>query len=478
MVFKKRETISVFEIEEGRVRLGLFTIDESGRKLNGLVSVKVIQKGAPGLSKAIKKLSGEYRLAGSRVLVNIQRYKVTVKNIKLPSTNPAEIDNMVNLQAAKQLPFPPDKIISSYRILGRDTHGYSDIMMALLHRDFIDRTLNVFAQAGLDVERLALSSEALNLWYNARQKPEEKRACVCLIDIDTSSAEIQIIKDGVPDFTRAILFSSRDGMERMLLDEIKKSFFTFRKASPGTEIKKLVLTGRRSVLNKEAPILKKSLDLPMVFSDSLKQYPKTEDAVLPGAKDLAAESFAALTAVGFYSDKLQFNFIPGEIRLKRVSKVLRESLVITVSLFLCIVIGLGGIITKSFIDKKRLLASIQKKLNEAQPRVKKLTMLKRSTEIIKRQTNLKGSSIDVLRELYSNLPSEITLTIFDYEDGRSCLLRGSSQKLADVFKFVSILEESPYFENVKVRYATKRVVAKQELTDFELVCQLAMAGIE
>ncbi len=478
MVFKKRESISVFEIEEGRVRLGLFTIDESGRKLHRLMSVKVREKGAPGLSKAIKKLAGEYKIAGSRVLVNIQRYKVTVKNLKLPSINPAEIDSMVNLQAAKQLPFPADKIISSYKILGRDAHGYSDVMMALLHRNSIDKMLNIFTQAGLDVERLALSSEALNLWYSARQKPEDKKTCICLIDIDASSVEIQIIKDGTPSFTRAILFSSRNDMEKRLLDEIKKSFFTFKKTSPGSAIEKLVLTGRRSVLSDEAPILKKDLNLAMVFSDPLKQYPKTNDAVLPDSKDLAAESFAALTALGFYSDRLQFNFVPSEIRVKKASKIFKENLVITASLFLCIAIGLGGIITKSFIDKKKHLASIQIKLDEAQPRVRKLIMLKRSTEIIKRQTDLEGSSVDVLRELYSSLPPEIKLTIFDYVDGQSCLLRGSSQKLSDVFKFVSILEESPYFENVKVRYATKRVVAKQELTDFELVCQLTIAGIQ
>ncbi|MFH1753702.1 MAG: pilus assembly protein PilM [Candidatus Omnitrophota bacterium] len=478
MAFKKRESISVFEIEEGHIKLALVTVDETGPKLRRLVSINARDKTPSGLSNAVKKLAVEYKLAGNRTIVNIRRYKVTVKNLKLPSTNPTEIESMVALQAAKQLPFPPDKIISSYRILGRDPQGYSDIMMALLHRNFIDMTLSVFNQAGLDVERLALSSEALNLWHSARQKPEGERSCVCLIDLDASSMELHIIRGDSPDFTRAITFSPQDDVARRLLDETRMSFLTFKKAYPGAEITKLVLTGRRSVLDREAPLLKKGLGLPMVFSDSLKQFPKTKDAALPGANELSNESFTALAALGFYADSLQFNFIPSEIKLKKISKILKESLVVTVSLSLCIAIGLGGILLKSFMDKKRHLAVIQKKLLESRPKVEKLTMLKRSTELIRRQTNLKGSSIDVLRELYTNLLPEISLTIFDYHDGESCLLRGSSQKLSDVFKFVSILEDSPYFENVKVRYATKRIIAKQELTDFELVCQLTTTVVE
>jgi Tfp pilus assembly PilM family ATPase len=452
MAFKKRESVTVFDIEDDRIKLGLVNIDDNRRTLSRLISIKIREKAPAGLTKAIRKIVSDYKLADSHVIVNIQRYRVTVKSIKLPSTNPAEIESMVGLQAAKQLPFSPEKIIFSYRVLGRDARGYSDVMMALLHRDAVEKILKVFDQAGLGVERLALSSEGLNLWYTGRQKPEEKSACICLIDIGMSFLELQVIRNGGLDFTRSISFSSPEDMEKRVLDEIKKSFFTFRKSSHGLKIDKLVLTGRRSVLEKEAPLLKKDLGLPMVYVDPVKQWPRSEDAILPSTKEFSSESFAAVAALGFNYDKLQTDFIPQEIRLKKLSKVARENLLISATLLLCILLGTGGIFTKNYIDKRRYLASIQRRL---------------------RQLDFKGSGIDVLRELYSNMPSEISLSIFDYEDGRSCLLRGTSQKLSDVFKFISLLEDSAYFENVKVRYATKRVVGKKELTDFEVICQLA-----
>ncbi|MDB4349333.1 pilus assembly protein PilM [Omnitrophica bacterium] len=476
MAFKKKESISVFDIEDGRIKLAQFNIDDTRKALYRLVAIKTRDTSPTGLAKVIRKIVSDYKLGGTRAIINIQRYKVTVKNLKLPSTNPSEIENMVSLQASKQLPFSPEDIISTYRILGRDPKGYSDVMMALVHRDVIDKVLEVFGQAGLDVERLALGSEALSLWYIGRQREDEKKSCVCLVDIGTSHLEIQIIREGALDFTRSINFSSPEDMGDRMLEEIRKSLFTFRKASSGKRVDKLVLTGRRSVINREAPKLKQTLGLPMVYVDAVRQWPKSEDAVLPAAEEFSRESFTTVAALGFNHDKLQTNFMPQEIRLRRISKVAKESLVISATLFLCVLLGVVGITAKNFIDKKRYLASINTRLKEAQPRVKRLTRLKKATDVIKKQLNFKGSGLDVLRELYNNIPTEIALAIFDYEDSRSCLLRGTSQRLSDVFKFISILEDSAYFENVKVRYATKRVIGKKELTDFEIICQLTAVG--
>jgi hypothetical protein len=37
---------------------------------------------------------------------------------------------------------------------------------------------------------------------------------------------------------------------------------------------------------------------------------------------------------------------------------------------------------------------------------------------------------------------------------------------------VSRLEDSPYFQNVKTKYATKRKEGNNEITDFEISCPL------
>lgn len=476
MVFRKKETLGVFDIEGNIIKVAIFNAEDNHMTLRSLTAVRTQDAGIPGLTKAMRVIVNDHKLAGSRAVVVVPRYKVTLKNLKLPSIIPSEIENMVSLQAVKHLPFVPEKIVSTYRVLGRDENGYSDIMMALVHRDAINSILAVFDESGIAVERLTLGSEALSLWHSSRKKDAEKDLCICLADIGASFLEIQVIRKGLPEFSRSINFSSTSDMESRLVEEVRKSLLTYVKTSSGTEVDKLMLTGRRSLLKKEAPLLKKNIGLPMVYVDAAKQCPKSVDAKPAKPEDLSDMSFTAAIATGLNLDKLQTNFMPKEIREKRLSKITKESLVITTTLFLCVLLGIAGITTKKFIDKKKYLSLINMRLKETEPKVKHLSKIKNATKIIRQQINLTGSVIDILRELYGKVPKGISLTIFDYEDGNACLVRGASQRLSDVFKFVSILEDSKYFNNVKVRYATKRVIAQKEFTDFEIICQLTENG--
>ncbi len=75
------------------------------------------------------------------------------------------------------------------------------------------------------------------------------------------------------------------------------------------------------------------------------------------------------------------------------------------------------------------------------------------------------------------MPPQIYLALYTYEEDRVDL-KGTATVLSDVFKFVTILENSPYFQNVEVRYATKRKIGDQELVDFEISCPLSAKQAE
>lgn len=471
-MFNKRDAISVFEIGNNLVKLAQFARLDGRQLLVKLLAQATQTDKQEDLIKTLRNLATTHKIQTTRVLVCLARHKATVKNIKLPSVNPREIEGMLGLQAAKQLPFPPEVIAYSYKVLHKDKSGYSDVMMVLSHRDSVDAFVKSFSRAGIEVDRLLLSSEAIVEWYAQRQKEEEKKATVCLIDIGSSIIEAQVIANGRFCFTRSVSFANPFDLEARLVDEIKKSIYTYKKTGQGDEISKFVLTGKRLLVKKDAIMLREAFKIPMVYIDVLKSCPKRDNAVMLKESEIEKESFTAILSLGLNHHRLEANLMPADIQIKKISKVFRESLYIATALFLSVVLGIGGMITKNFVDKAKYLSLLGNRLNEIRPRVEKLTRLKEITQIVKVQLDAEGSSIDVLRELYRKMPPEISLSIFDYEESKSCLLRGTSSKLSDVFKFISTLEESPYFENVKVRYATKRVIRKEEFTDFEIICTL------
>ena len=107
-----------------------------------------------------------------------------------------------------------------------------------------------------------------------------------------------------------------------------------------------------------------------------------------------------------------------------------------------------------------------------EPEVTWLLKLKGNAELVQNQLMFKGSSIDILRELYAILPEDISLTIFEFEDKNRILLRGTAKELSRVFDLLPILKKSPYFEEVQINYATKRTFKEKVFADFEIICAL------
>lgn len=467
----RRDITSAFEVEGDIVKLAQVSAGRTPQ-LHRLAALKAASGAPDDIAKAIRTLSTEHKVGSTDVILSIPRSKVTVKNIRLPSMDPREIEKMAGLQAAKQLPFPPEKIVFGYLALDKDDTGYTDILMALAHRNAIDNLLTILNQADIYAEKLILSSEALYLWHRERLKEEAGKGSILAVDIGRIYLEILVIKNGRLDFTRSVMLPQAEDIQTRIAEEIRNSLFTYEKETQGGKIDKMILTGRQSVLNKEAPALKREFSMPMVYIDAVRSSPREEGVKLPNDAGISSDSFTSLISAAFNAERLETNLIPAEIRSARILKLMRESFLISIALSLSLLIGVGAIVMKNFMDKRRSLAAINKLLDASKPQVKNLTVYRDVTEIVKSQLALTGSSVDIIRELYSRVPKEISLSIIDYEEGKNCLLRGVSEKLSDVFKFVSTLEESPYFENVKVNYATKRAIKNTEITDFEIVCGL------
>jgi len=468
--FKKEEIVSVFEIDGDRIKLAQIEIANGKRILRRLSAVKAVSSKAEDVAKSITDLSNRFNLPQSLIFVELPRNMVTVRDIQLPSINQEELEGMISIQSSKMLPYAKEEIIYGYKLIETSAEGYSRIMVVLTHKDVVNKILNIFKLSGLDVNRIALSSEALSNWYLSRKPYPEPNTLITLIEIDSTTAEIQLIYNSAIEFTRSITFTPLDRASR-LIDELNLSFAKHKKRlMPAAE--KLVLTGADSIVNEAAPLLKREFNLPTVYIDPLKAWPQDKETRLPSDEQRKEFSFASVIALAFNFDKLELNFMPLDIQRNKTTQLMKEALFVTGLLTLCIILGISGMVWKKIDDKSRYVQYINAEIKKTGPEVEKLTKMMNNLNLIKAQLDMRGTSVDIIREIYKLIPANISLTILDFEENVTCTLRGTADELSNVFKFNTILEKSPYFRNVKVRYATKRVVKRQTLTDFEIVCSL------
>ena len=64
----------------------------------------------------------------------------------------------------------------------------------------------------------------------------------------------------------------------------------------------------------------------------------------------------------------------------------------------------------------------------------------------------------------------ISLTNLNIEAKNRVTLRGRGRRMSDVFKFVTILENSPSLKGVKTTYTSAKKVNKKEFAEFEINC--------
>ena len=81
----------------------------------------------------------------------------------------------------------------------------------------------------------------------------------------------------------------------------------------------------------------------------------------------------------------------------------------------------------------------------------------------------------LMNELGKIVPSEIVMNYISIENNDTVILRGQGLKLSDVFKFVTTLENSKYFQDVSTKYTRTKKVKERDLTDFEINFVISLA---
>ena len=104
--------------------------------------------------------------------------------------------------------------------------------------------------------------------------------------------------------------------------------------------------------------------------------------------------------------------------------------------------------------------------------------MRRQVYLVEGRLDAKRRSINVLKEVHQLTPKEISYTNIDIDEDDKVGLQGRASEMSTVFSFVTTLEKSPYFENVKTTYTTTKKDESGEYTKFEIVCMFEGVGEE
>ena len=231
---------------------------------------------------SIKGLASALRIKTKDVVTSVSGHSVIVKKINIPTMTEDELEESIQWEAERYIPFDINDVNIDFQILG-PTEGSEELMDMVLvaaKKDIINDYLSVIIEAGFNPVIVDIDSFALENMFEANY-PVGRDEVIALANIGASVTNINILKRGVSSFTRDI-FTGGNAITEEIQRQLNVDFEEAETLKLGNRMdetsQKVVQEALKSALNSLATEIAKSLD----FFRSTSSNEKVDKLVLSG----------------------------------------------------------------------------------------------------------------------------------------------------------------------------------------------------
>lgn len=429
---------------------------------------------------ALRELAAGFQLKKSGILCVMPGDVATTKHLEVPSTDTAEIESIIALQATRHTPFNKDEIITSYVKIGSPKPNFTHLLLVVVKRDAVKEKLAVMRAAGLDTTAVLFAPEGIGRFY-AKALNVKKGQKVAFLDVSMLSSNFIIMSDAAPLMARSIPVGIESvvcdaGALTQIVAEVKASIDAFEQETASRPIKVVVTTDHMSIDGVDK-MLAESLALPvevLAYQKIVRGVGGIKELL---AKDFADESALDVIATAAVASKCGADLVPQEIKDQRtVAEKGRETLKAGILVLLTLLFVGGGLLSRVYFKDVFLKQNLVEKYADQKKEVDLLERMINKTRVLREYLQARQLPLEAVRELYRIIPDEIYLSNIVMDETGNVSVQGVSESMSRVFSVVTALEESSLFENVK----TKSTVAKKErgkdVAAFEITLKLSLSS--
>ena len=450
---------------------------------NGVVE-KLVKKSidSHGVDAALRQALVGFDTKKAGILCAVPGDVATTKNIELPSVDREEIESILALQASRFTPFSKDEILTSYIKLGSPKANFTRVLLVVVKREAVKERLAWMRAAGLNVETVVFVPEATARFYAKVYSLPKSDAPVGLIDVSRQSTNFIVMARGTVVMFRNIPLgiehlAGAGESSRELIDGIKASLDAYEQEGIGIKPVQFHVTFAHPILTGLVVPLAEALGGKVSITPyaTLVNASKMIKDLL--ANDFTDESALDVISVGAMAVKCEADLVPQEVRDHRaVSQKGRETLTAGILILASLVFIGGGLLSKIYFKDRFLKQNLIAKYSEQRQEVQDLESLISRTRILRQYLETRTLPLEAIRELFRIIPQEIYLTNITKDDEGNLSIQGVSESMSKVFGFVTVLEESPFFDGVKTKSTAAKKDRGKDVASFEIVMRLVTDG--
>ncbi len=190
---------------------------------------------ALSVSSAIQKIFADNQIQTDDVATSVSGHSVIVKKITMVAATDAELAQAIPYEAQQQLSADVSDVNLSYQVLGPSaTPNGLDVMLVAAKREKVLNYTQALSQAGKNTAVVDVDAFALQNAFEASYEPPPDRT-FALLNIGASITNINIVRSGIPLFTRDVSIGGKRYTEA-LQKGLDLSFEDAEKLKMGGEV--------------------------------------------------------------------------------------------------------------------------------------------------------------------------------------------------------------------------------------------------
>ena len=443
------------------------------KEFTDLLSYNIKDFSDDDIAQMLKNIFKDLKIRNPYVINVVPLHLTITKNLEIPSLDPKEINEIIDLQSGRQTPYAREEIIVDYINLGMHRQSYTKVLLVIVPRSAVKRQFEIMIKVGIRIEKMFFAPEGISTITYAHLNPELQDNPVGIVHIDSGSSDFIISLQGVPIFTRSIPIGASQILNEKdkFIDELKQSMETYHSEDIEKSPHMLLVTGATEQPPDFAMALTTVMHMPVKIIKYFDYLPLNEKiTALPSiARHM---SFFNVSSVIMNPHALKVNLLPEEIKLKRAFESRAADLIKMGVYVVCVFILLGGLVASRIYFRSTYLRSLRKQHDLSKLDAQVLEKSMEKVRVIKHYLKERGFSLQVLAAVYDILPKRILLDSIKMDQSGNLYLKGTARAMSDVFSFVVALEETEYFSNVQTNYTTSRKVEGEDRADFGIACIL------
>lgn len=446
------------------------------REITDLV-IKDIQGLADSdISNVIRSSFNEVGAKNPNVICVLSSHLLMTKNIEIPSCDSKEIQEIVTLQSNRYTPYSREEIIIDYINIGVYRQSYTKVLLVIVPQKVIKRHFEILDGAGLEIERISISPEAIGRIYPHISRVKTGDGPISVIHVKDDSTDFTVVLKNKIIFMRNFpigvqyLLAEREKYKERFTEEVKRSLESYKNEDIERTPSQIVLTGATEEIEDIKSALDNTLYIPTAVIPYFNRFPIKRN-VLDFVSTVKQVSFLDVISPLFISDELTVNLVPEEIKLKKRLEARGKEIIKMGILIMAVFVLVCGILMGNIHLKSAYLKELTLKYHSTNQEAQGLEKDFSTMQIIRNYLSSRGYPLEILSELYNVILPDIYFNNIRFDE-KEFSIRGTSESMSTVFTLVSAMEKSKYFQNVKIKYTTKRKEEDKDLTDFQITCAL------